>query len=106
MTNIVVSPKFNNDEFIKEKGVVIDEIKQQNDQPEEKLFNYFLNRVWINFSYGNSILGTEQSIKKLEIDDLRNFIQNITPMKKFVSRLLVISQRIFIKVLKKVNYLE
>ena len=73
LTNIVFSPKFNNDEFIKEKGVVIDEIKQQNDQPEEKLFNYFLNRVWLNFSYGNSILGTEKSIKKLEIDDLEKF---------------------------------
>jgi len=40
LTNIVVSPNFNPDEFIKEKGVVIDEIKQLNDQPEEKLFNY------------------------------------------------------------------
>ena len=73
LTNIVVSPKFNTDEFIKEKGVVVDEIKQQNDQPEEKLFNYFLKRVWLNFSYGKSILGTEQCIKNLEIDDLKKF---------------------------------
>ena len=56
LTNIVVSPNFNNDEFIKEKGVVIDEIKQQNDQPEEKLFNYFLKRVWLSSYYSNSIL--------------------------------------------------
>ena len=34
LTNIVIAPDFNPDEFIKEKGVVIDEIKQQNDQPE------------------------------------------------------------------------
>ncbi|WP_288262304.1 pitrilysin family protein [uncultured Prochlorococcus sp.] len=73
LTNIVVSPNFNKDEFIKEKGVVIDEIKQQNDQPEEKLFNYFLERVWLSSNYGNSILGTEQSIKKLEINDLEEF---------------------------------
>ena len=73
LTNIVVSPEFNTNEFIKEKGVVIDEIKQQNDQPEEKLFNYFLKRVWLNFSYGKSILGTEQCIKNLEIDDLKKF---------------------------------
>ncbi len=73
LTNIVVSPNFNTDEFIKEKGVVIDEIKQQNDQPEEKLFNYFLKRVWLSSSYANSILGTEQSIKKLEINDLEKF---------------------------------
>ena len=73
LTNIVVSPNFNPDEFIKEKGVVIDEIKQQNDQPEERLFNYFLKRVWLSPNYANSILGTEHSIKKLEINDLVKF---------------------------------
>jgi len=73
LTNIVVAPNFNPDEFIKEKGVVIDEIKQQNDQPEEKLFNYFLKRVWLSPNYANSILGTEHSIKNLEINDLLKF---------------------------------
>jgi len=73
LTNIVVSPNFNPDEFIKEKGVVVDEIKQQNDQPEERLFNYFLKRIWLNHNYGNSILGTELSIKNLEINDLVKF---------------------------------
>ena len=73
LTNIVVAPDFNPDEFIKEKGVVIDEIKQQNDQPEERLFNYFLKRVWLTPNYANSILGTEHSIKNLEINDLVKF---------------------------------
>ncbi len=73
LTNIVVAPDFNPDEFIKEKGVVIDEIKQQNDQPEERLFNYFLQRVWLSPNYANSILGTEHSIKNLEINDLVKF---------------------------------
>ena len=73
LTNIVVAPDFNPDEFIKEKGVVIDEIKQQNDQPEERLFNYFLKRVWLSPNYANSILGTEHSVKNLEINDLVKF---------------------------------
>ncbi|MDC3046039.1 insulinase family protein [Prochlorococcus sp. AH-736-A20] len=73
LTNIVIAPDFNADEFIKEKGVVIDEIKQQNDQPEERLFNYFLKRVWLSPNYANSILGTENSIKNLEINDLVKF---------------------------------
>ncbi len=82
LTNIVVSPNFNPDEFIKEKGVVIDEIKQQNDQPEEKLFNYFLKRVWLSPNYANSILGTENSIKNLEINDLEKFHSKLyTPEK-------------------------
>jgi len=73
LTNIVVSPNFNPDEFVKEKGVVIDEIKLQNDQPEERLLNFFLKRVWLSPNYANSILGTEHSIKHLEINDLVKF---------------------------------
>jgi len=73
LTNIVLSPKININEFNKEKSVVLDEIKQQNDQPEEKLFNYFLERVWQSDNYSKSILGTEESIKLMEINDLENF---------------------------------
>ena len=51
LTNIVFSPSINIHEFEKEKRVVIDEIKQQNDQPDEKLFNYFLSRVWKDNKY-------------------------------------------------------
>ena len=35
LTNLVLSPKIDINEFNKERSVVIDEIKQQNDQPEE-----------------------------------------------------------------------
>ncbi len=73
LTNIVLSPNINKDEFNKEKGVVIDEIKQQNDQPDEKLFNYFLNRVWMNNYYGKTILGTEKDVQSIGITDLEKF---------------------------------
>ena len=73
LTNIVLSPRINLNEFNKEKSVVIDEIKQQNDQPDEKLFNLFLKKVWENNNYSKSILGTEKSVKSLDIKDLENF---------------------------------
>ena len=73
LTNIVLSPEINIKEFDVEKNVVIDEIKQQNDQPEEKLYNYFLNRVWISDNYSKSILGSEKNIEILEKHDLERF---------------------------------
>ena len=73
LTNIVLSPSFNIDEFKKEKSVVIDEIKQQNDQPDEMLFNYFLSRVWKDNNYGKTILGTEKDVQSLEVADLEKF---------------------------------
>ena len=73
LTNIVLSPSINIHEFEKEKSVVIDEIKQQNDQPDEKLFNYFLSRIWKDNNYGKTILGTEKDVQSLKIGDLEKF---------------------------------
>ena len=61
LTNIVLSPSIKMNEFDKEKSVVIDEIKQQNDQPDEKLFNYFLSRVW-TVSYTHLTLPTKRIV--------------------------------------------
>ena len=83
LTNIVLSPNFNINEFEKEKNVVIDEIKQQNDQPDEKLFNYFLSRVWKNTNYGKTILGTEKDVQSLKIADLEKFHKNFYNKKNF-----------------------
>ena len=44
LTNLVLLPKIDRNEFEKEKLVVIEEIKQQNDQPDELLFNLFLKK--------------------------------------------------------------
>ena len=83
LTNIVLSPSINMNEFEKEKSVIIDEIKQQNDQPDEKLFNYFLSRVWKNNNYGKTILGTEKDVQSLEIIDLENFHKSFYHMQNF-----------------------
>ena len=76
LTNLVFFPKIDIEEFDLEKSVIIEEIKQQNDQPDEKLFNYFLSRVWLDHQYGKAILGTEESINSLDKYDLEKFHSN------------------------------
>ena len=73
LTNIVFAPEIDVVEFNVEKNVIIDEIKQQNDQPDEKIFNYFLNRVWETDNYKKPILGNEQDLEILEKQDLEKF---------------------------------
>ena len=73
LTNLVLNPDININEFELEQNVVIEEIKQQNDQPEELLYNYFLKRVWKNHFYGKSILGREEYINQIKVFDLINF---------------------------------
>ncbi len=76
LTNLVLNPNLNNREFIKEKSVVIEEIMQSYDQPDERLFGLFLKEVWVDHFYSKSILGEKEIVKYLSIDDLREFHNN------------------------------
>ena len=73
LTNLILFPEIDIKEFELEKGVIIEEINQQNDQPDEKLLNYFLKRVWESHSYGKSILGTKKKITSLNKNDIETF---------------------------------
>jgi len=76
LTNLVLNPYLDNKEFIKEKSVVIEEIMQSFDQPDEKLFALFLKEVWIDHFYSKTILGDKEIVKSLSINDLRKFHSN------------------------------
>ena len=76
LIDLVFNATISSKEFYKEKKVVLEEIKQQNDDPDEKLFNYFLQRIWKDNSYGKSILGNEENIRSLKTTDLNNFYEN------------------------------
>ena len=73
LTNLVLNPEINIEQFELEKSVVIEEIRQQNDQPEEVLYNYFLKRVWLDHFYSKPILGCEDSVNEIRVLDLINF---------------------------------
>jgi len=76
LTNLVLNPNLDNKEFIKEKSVVIEEIMQSSDQPDEILFDLFLKEVWIDHFYSKTILGDKEIVKSLSIDDLIRFHTN------------------------------
>ena len=76
LTNLVLNPYLNDKEFIKEKSVVIEEIMQSYDQPDEKIFSLFLKEVWIEHFYSKTILGEKDIVKTLSIDDLKKFHTN------------------------------
>ena len=76
LTNLVLNPNLSADEFDKEKSVVIEEIMQSYDQPDERLFELFLKEVWINHFYSKPILGDKEIVKSLSINDLRRFHNN------------------------------
>jgi predicted Zn-dependent peptidase len=65
LSDIVQNSIFDPEEIEKEREVIIQEIAQTFDTPDEALFEYFQEAAFPDQSYGRSILGT--------VDNVRNF---------------------------------
>jgi len=66
---------FPEDEQEKEKGVILDEIASYLDQPEEAIQDDFEELLFQDHPIGKNILGTAESVGRMNGDDIRAFIQ-------------------------------
>jgi predicted Zn-dependent peptidase len=64
---------FETKEIEKEKKVIIEEIKMYEDSPDELVHDLFANVVWPNHPLGKPIIGTLESIKKIQDSDLLEY---------------------------------
>ncbi len=62
------------DELEREKGVVIQEIGEASDQAEDLVFELAQSVAYPDHALGRSVLGTEASLKDIDCDDLRAFV--------------------------------
>ena len=76
LADLVVAPTFNADEMAKEKEVVIQEIKQTNDDPSDVVFDYFQQTAFDKQPLGMSILGPEATIRSFNSETLFNYMQS------------------------------
>ena len=74
--DIVFHSIFPADEIEKEKGVVLDEITSYIDQPEEAINDDFEDMLFANHALGRNILGTPETVTKLNQKDIKQFIKH------------------------------
>lgn len=80
--DILFHSTFPEKELLKEKQVVMDEIRSYQDNPADQIFDDFEDLVFAGHPLGKNILGTVKSLKKLSRKDLLEFIQrNYSPEK-------------------------
>lgn len=72
--DIVFHSTFPEDEMEKEKSVILDEITSYLDQPEEAIYDDFEDLVFSGHSLGRNILGSAESVSKIEKKDIYDFI--------------------------------
>jgi predicted Zn-dependent peptidase len=63
LADLVLHPLFNADDLEKEKGVILEELKMDSDNPDYLVNELFCSNFWKDHSLGRAILGTRETVK-------------------------------------------
>jgi predicted Zn-dependent peptidase len=74
ISDMIQNPAFKSAEIKKEIGIVIDELNDINDNPEELIFDKFEEILFTGNSLSMPIIGTEKNIRRFSQKDLFSFI--------------------------------
>ena len=86
LKEILLSPIFDSEEFEKEKSRLLVTLKQRKESPRAVIGTYFDKLLYGSHVYGNSVSGTNETVSKLTVDDLKNFYNiNYTPKESAIS---------------------
>ncbi len=76
LADLVMAPTFDAEEMAKEKEVVVQEIKQTNDDPSDIVYDYFQETAFANQALGRSILGPAEKVHSFNAEKLREYMVN------------------------------
>src|ERR1039457_1252921 len=66
LADLVLHPMFREEDIEKEKGVILEEIKMEEDSPDYLVHEIFSATLWKNPALGKPILGTPQSVRRFD----------------------------------------
>ncbi len=71
LSDLVLAPKLEADDLALEREVILEEIAQVEDTPDDLVFELHGERLWAGHPYGMSILGTKASVSAMRAETLR-----------------------------------
>jgi predicted Zn-dependent peptidase len=77
LSDVVLHPRFAPDDIEREKGVVGEEIKMVEDMPDDLVHELFLEHFWRGHPLGRAILGTADSVSRLNEDVLHEYFSRV-----------------------------
>ncbi|KPJ61401.1 MAG: hypothetical protein AMJ46_01560 [Latescibacteria bacterium DG_63] len=73
LSDIVCHSLFDDNEIKKEKRVVLDEIRQFEDTPDDQVHDLFSAAIWKDHPLGRSVLGTKETVSSFKRADILDF---------------------------------
>jgi predicted Zn-dependent peptidase len=75
ISDLVRNPLFEKKDIEREKGVVLEELKMETDNPEFLAHEIFASNFWKGHPLGRSILGTRETIQSFNRDKIEGYYQ-------------------------------
>ena len=66
LSDLVLNPVFNSNDIVRERGVILEEIKMDEDSPDYLVHEIFTQNFWKDHPLGKPILGTKETVKGFE----------------------------------------
>ena len=84
--DIVLAPAFDSDDIEVERGVILEEIGEANDNPDDLVHEMFIRSFWKTHPLGEPILGTAATVRAIGLGDLYRYYRELyTPDNLIVS---------------------
>lgn len=77
LADVVLNPLFREEDIAREKGVILEELKMEEDNPEYVVHETFISRFWKGHALGRPILGTRKTIGAFDRDMLRAYHRRV-----------------------------
>jgi len=73
LSDLVLNPVFDSRDITRERGVILEEIKMDEDSPDYLVHEIFTQNFWKDHPLGRPILGTKDTVKRFERDPVLDF---------------------------------
>jgi predicted Zn-dependent peptidase len=75
LSDLVLNPVFASEEIARERGVILEEIKMDEDNPDTLVHEIFTQSFWKDHPLGKPILGTRETVRSFEQNTLLRFYE-------------------------------
>ncbi len=73
LSDLVLNPVFDTKDINRERGVILEEIKMDEDNPDYLVHEIFTQNFWKDHPLGKPILGTKETVRRFEQELLLNY---------------------------------
>ena len=77
LSDIVMNPAFPDDEIVREKNVILEEIKMVEDTPDDLVHELFTQAFWQGHPLGRPILGSNETVESFTRETLDDYFRGV-----------------------------